>query len=104
MELLEQVKMELNPNIKLPDNVLQYYIDKAIDMAYDITGYNDLPSSILHYVVSVVVESINRRGNEGNSSKGALGVSTTFAYKDIEESLRKKLRGKKNPMLLVGKR
>lgn len=103
MEMLEKVKIELGSNFKIGDDVIQYYINKCTDIALGATGYIELPSSLECYVVSAVVECINRRENEGTKSKSALGVSTTFSYNDIEESLRNKVKGKRNPMNLIGR-
>ena len=103
MEMLDKVKIELGSNFKIGDDVIQYYIDKCTEVALNATGYIKLPSNLDCYVVSAVVECINSRENEGTKSKSALGVSTTFSYNDIEESLKSKIKGKRNPMNLLGR-
>lgn len=103
MEMLDKVKIELGSNFNINDEIINYYIEKCTNIAKETLGYSTLPSSVEDVVVSAVVECINRRENEGTKSKSALGVSTTFSYNDIEDSLKKKLKGKRNPMNLVGK-
>lgn len=98
---LEKVKMEIE-GYQVSDDIINYYIDKYTTIACDITRYKTLPTKLENYVISSVVEAINRRTHEGESSNSSLGVSTTFSYKDIEEGLRMKLKGKKNPFSIVG--
>ena len=100
---LEKVKMEIE-GYEASDDLINYYLDKYTEMACNITHYTVLPTELDNYVISTVVEAINRRTHEGEKSNSSLGVSTTFSYKDIEESLKAKLIGKKNPLSLVGLR
>ena len=103
MELLEQVKLKISANIQVSDDLINLYIEDAIKSACLYTGYTTLPSDFEHLIVDIVVESINRRGNEGVSNNSGLGISTTYLFKDIEDSVRSKFKGKKNPSLLVGR-
>ena len=98
---LEKVKFELG-TYSVDDSTIEYYIDKFTDIACNITHFTILPTELEYYVISSVVEALNRREHEGEKSSSALGVSTTFSFKDIEEGLKFKLRGKKNPRALLG--
>ena len=99
---INSVKIELI--VEVEDEIIQHFIDKAKNIACEYTGYSILPENFNSYVIDAVVESINKRGFEGNASNSQLGNSTTFAYKDLEESLHKKLRRYKNARLLLGRK
>ena len=101
-EIVNDVKIELDDN-SVKDTMIIHYVEKAVKMASNISGFDDLPTEFAPYIVDTVVEALNRRLNEGISQKSAVGVSTTFIFKDMEKSLASKLRGKRNPQKLVGK-
>ena len=102
--VLANVKLELDINDTEHDALLSYYIDKYTLVAQNITHYDILPAELNPYVVSSVVESYNRRGHEGESSNSVIGVSSSFAFKDIEDGLINKLKNHRNPLSLVGLR
>lgn len=84
------------------DTFLRILIENLSVQACTMTGYKELPKNFYSIIASCVVEYFNRLGNEGMNSRGELGVSTSYSYKDIEDSLRQKLKGKKNPRLFLG--
>lgn len=102
LDIISKVKSELLYTID--DMLLQHYVEKGLAFASNIACYkvDDLPDTLKYYVIDAVVEALNKRGSEEKNSENALGVSATFTFKDMEESLRHKLRNKKNPKSLRG--
>lgn len=84
------------------DSFLKMIIENLSNQACTMTGYKELPQNFYSIVASCIVEYFVRLGNEGMTNRNELGVSTSYAYKDIEDSLRQKLKGKKNPRLFLG--
>lgn len=72
----------------------QYY-----DMATGFSGYTELPDAHLPIVSMAVLKAYRKRGSEGNETFSGIGVSEK--YVDVEEELRKNLKGMRNPLSSV---
>lgn len=72
----------------------QYY-----DMAAGFSGYSELPDAHLSIVTMAVLKAWRKRGSEANETFSGIGVSEK--YVDIEEELRKNLKGMRNPLSSV---
>lgn len=99
-ELRKRVSLFLIDEVD--DEVIEEYIKHALNFASLRCSYKTLPMKIQYICVDTVVEAINRRGHEGFSSRSELSVSTSYIFKDIEDSLSTKLKGLKNPKSLYG--
>lgn len=72
----------------------QYY-----DMAVGFSGYSELPDAHLPLVSMAVLKAWRKRGSEANETFSGIGVSEK--YVDIEEELRRNLKGMRNPLSIV---
>lgn len=68
----------------------QYY-----DMAAGFSGYTVLPDALLSFVSMATLKAWRKRGSEANETFSGIGVSER--YVDVEEELRKNLKGMRNP-------
>lgn len=101
-KLCNSVKNRIGENPNISDETIKELITSYSNIACVETGYKKLPKYFYEYIVNAVVESYERMGNEGMTNRSELGVNTTYAYKDIEDSLKSKLKGKKNPRMFLG--
>lgn len=81
------------------DAKIAIFANRYYDSACAVTGYSELPDTLLSYVEDAVMQAWNKRGAEGLNSQSAAGVSET--YLDVEYSLRQNLKGKHNPLAAV---
>ena len=101
IDVSSQVKIMLgDENVNI--DVIDLYCEHAYEKACEITKYDKLPKKLENNIVDAVVECLNRKGHEGFSSRTELSTSTTYSFKDLDESLKAKLRGKTNPLSLIG--
>lgn len=86
----------------LDDELIEEYINHALSIAELECSCKYVPKRIQYIVVDTVVECIERRGHEGFSNRSELSTTTSYFFKDLEDSLKSKLKGKKNPNRLIG--
>ncbi|MFI3251863.1 MAG: hypothetical protein R3Y60_01855 [bacterium] len=103
--LSKNVRIEIGINNNVSDELIIRYCEKGINIASEVTFYDvaSLPIMFNESIINAVVETIQKRNNEGLSNFSNISGSYTYSYQDMEQSLRKKLRNKRNPMSLVGK-
>jgi hypothetical protein len=101
-EMLYDIKVRLGEDNQVNDEVIQSLIADYTTIVCNETYYESLPKNFIPYVKSAVIESCQRLGHEGMSSRSELSVTTGYSYKDIEESIRSKVKGKKNPKAFLG--
>lgn len=102
IDLLTEKVSSLTTN-EVDDEVIEDCLENALTFAEVQCGVEILPTKIQYTVVSVVLEYLERRGHEGISSRTELSTSTSYVYKDIQDSLRSKLKGHRHPNTLIGK-
>lgn len=105
VELLDSIRLRLGEDTEelFSDELIQSLMDDYAQVICNETFYKTLPRQFYPYLISAVVESCQRLGHDGMYSRSELGVNTTYSYKDIEESIRQKLRGKRNPRAFLGR-
>lgn len=103
--LFKNVRLEIGVNNNIPDELILRYCEKGLCIASEVTYYNvaSLPIQFNESIINAIVETIQRKTNEGIKSFNNASGSYNFTFEDIEDSLRKKLKGKKNPLSLIGK-
>jgi hypothetical protein len=101
-QLISDVKTVLGDDCNITDESIKLYVNTYAKIVCTETCYKELPTEFIPYVLSATVESCQRQGNEGMASRSELSVSTSYSYKDIEESIRNKVRGKRNPRAFLG--
>lgn len=102
IDMLKEKVTTLSTN-EVDDEVIEDCLVNALSFAEIQCGVTTLPTKVQYMVVSVVLEYLERRGHEGISSRTELSTSTSYVYKDIQESLKEKLKGHKHPNSLIGK-
>jgi hypothetical protein len=75
---------------------LKIFANRYYDSACAITGYAELPESLVSFVEEAVLQAWNKRGSEGLNMQSAVGVSEQ--YLDVEYALRTSLKGRHNPL------
>lgn len=92
--MVNNVKLQVPPNVNA--ELIRMLVERYTKLACSITRYVNPPDWLCGYIEDSAVKAVNRVGAESFSSQSVGGVST--AYKDIEDELRKQLKGKVNPL------
>lgn len=100
MDMLKRVMIQVGA--KADDGTITMLIDRYTSMACALTRYDTLPARVEPFVETAVVAAYRRIGNEGLKSESSIGVSES--YVDIEDALRKSLRGLVNPLSVAAPR
>ena len=76
--MLDKVRTLLNITDNSKDNLISLYIDMAKEEATSFCQMSEYSNELDNIVVMMVVEKMNKRGNEGIASTGFSGVSESF--------------------------
>lgn len=77
----------LLPNASESDEVLQFYLDDASSIICDIRHSDVVESKYLTTQIKIAIELYNKRGIEGQTSSGELGISRGYEKAGISPSL-----------------
>lgn len=92
--MVNNVKLQAPPQVKT--ELIRMLVERYTRFACAITRYEEPPDWLCGYIEDSVVKAICSLGAESFASQSAAGVTT--AYMDIQEDLRKSLKGKVNPL------
>ncbi len=76
--MLEKLKRRIGLTDDTERELLSDLLDDATDMVLDIIGRDSLPQRLESVVVALAVIMYNRRGTEGETTRGEGGVSQSY--------------------------
>lgn len=85
MNQLDKLKIALQITDNEHDDLLQLYLDDAIDFLKLRLSVHDLPDEMQAIVRGAAVKKFNRFKNEGMASYSQDGESITFSSNDFDE-------------------
>lgn len=76
--MLEKIKLLLNKNDDLLDELLNTLIALCKEEAYTYCNLSEYDSKLDFIVISMVIEKYNRIGSEGTTAQSSSGVSASY--------------------------
>lgn len=73
------------------DEILNFYLDCAKDIICEIRNSDIVESKYLTAQIEIAIELYNKRGAEGQTGHGEIGVTRTFGSSNISPDLLSKI-------------